>query len=81
MTSFFSNPLHASLPHRASSDEFVSDHVKERSQLTPREQAVVEHLCKGLTKRSQGVFERLGVATVSPFLPCKQALSGFQNFY
>jgi DNA-binding NarL/FixJ family response regulator len=32
-------------------DEFVSDHVKERFQLTPREQAVVEHLCKGLTNK------------------------------
>lgn len=32
-------------------DDFVSDHVKERFQLTSREQAVVEHLCKGLTNK------------------------------
>lgn len=32
-------------------DEFVSDQVKARFQLTSREQAVVEHLCKGLTNK------------------------------
>jgi len=32
-------------------DEFVSDHAKERFRLTSREQAVVEHLCKGLTNK------------------------------
>ena len=32
-------------------DELVSDYVKERFQLTPREQAVVEQLCKGLTNK------------------------------
>jgi len=32
-------------------EEFVSDHARERFQLTSREQAVVEQLCKGLTNK------------------------------
>lgn len=32
-------------------EELISDHAKERFQLTPREQAVVEQLCKGLTNK------------------------------
>jgi len=32
-------------------DEFVTDQARERFQLTCREKAVVEHLCKGMTNK------------------------------